>query len=319
MIGVPCRAVPRPVTGDLSRAGLTRRPKSSRVSPHVKGRSRLHRCLHPCARCHYVPGTPTYSLAAHRFDELPRAGARHVYSTYGEGTRREALMRKRIVPAIAAAVLGLGACTSDGPGPEPTETQPSGPGATTAPSEAEDTSPSPESPDHAEGTDQNGDNAQDQNESEGEPGVNEDALADFSEDAQVSGNWDDFTLEVDHDTIQVLSEIRHGVHDGYERAVLEFSEDTALAYRAEYVELRTDAGAVLAVEIKGTTGGPEAEEAARLDRWETSTGETALLFIDPQPLEGGESVVHIGTEAERFFRIHHAADPTRIIIDVATQ
>lgn len=224
--------------------------------------------------------------------------------------------RGAIVLALPIA-LALAGCTTSDTEPDAHEVAPDE--SPTAPDE--DTSPSPEetSPSPQERTEPE---ESETNEPPDGQGVDDEELTDFTDAAQESENWEeDFILDVGHDTMQVLADVRHGVHQGYERVVLEYSEDTDLASRAEYEEPADEPDsppASLLIEILGTTGGPEAEDLAITEPWRSDADENAVGLVEPLALAGGESEVRIGLDQERPFRLHHAEDPMRIIIDIAT-
>lgn len=217
--------------------------------------------------------------------------------------------RGALISALPVALV-LAACTTSDAGPDPDETVASESPATP---EAEGTSPSPEATAEEEVSETNG--------PQDEEDVDDASPVDFTDDAQVSDNWEGYILDVGHNTMQVAVDVRHGVHEGYERVVIEYSEDTDLAYRAEYEELSDDpdaSPASLVVEIQGTTGGPEAQDLATTEPWRSDAEENAVEAVYPLNPEAGESEVRIGLDQERPFRIHHQEDPTRIVIDLAT-
>ncbi|PRZ14921.1 hypothetical protein BCL67_11018 [Nesterenkonia sandarakina] len=61
-------------------------------------------------------------------------------------------------------------------------------------------------------------------------------LSGFSTELQASEDFTDFQLDVGHNTMQVLDDVRLGSHEGYERIVLEYALDTDLAHQAQYIE-----------------------------------------------------------------------------------
>lgn len=140
---------------------------------------------------------------------------------------------------------------------------------------------------------------------------------DFSLDPQTSANWDGFQTDVSYDVVQVLNEVRFGQHEGFERVVLEYSGPQELAYEVHYTEPATDVGASrqLLVTVLGANTGAAAEEQAYSGSAYPELDDT--VFVEAQA-RTPESEVVIGLEEERPFRIHHAEDPARIIIDIAS-
>ncbi|TDS87374.1 AMIN-like domain-containing (lipo)protein [Nesterenkonia aurantiaca] len=155
-------------------------------------------------------------------------------------------------------------------------------------------------------------------------------LSDFSTQPQPSEDYADFMLDVSHDTVQVLSEIRLGSHAGYERIVLEYALDTGLAHQAQYIEpgeqgtgfTEVQDGAVeamLLIDVLGTTGGPDAEAAAWSEAWSPETDAAMVREIQPGELAGGESQVLISLDQQRDFRVQQLTDPVRIVVDIAQE
>lgn len=144
----------------------------------------------------------------------------------------------------------------------------------------------------------------------------EDPASDFSLDPQRSPNWEGFQPEPSHDVLQVLSEVRFGQHEGFERAVLEYSGPQELAYEVHYVEPATDvrASTQLLVTVLGASTGPQSQEQAYTGIAYPELDDT--VFIEAQA-RAPEAEVVIGLKEQRPFRIHHAEDPSRIIIDIA--
>ncbi|EXF25730.1 hypothetical protein BG28_11450 [Nesterenkonia sp. AN1] len=153
-------------------------------------------------------------------------------------------------------------------------------------------------------------------------------LSDFSTQPQPSEDYADFMLDVSHDTVQVLSEIRLGSHAGYERIVLEYALDTGLAHQAQYIETgeqgtgftEVQDGAVeamLLIDVLGTTGGPDAEAAAWSEAWSPESDAAMVREIQPGELAGGESQVLISLDQQRDFRVQQLTDPVRIVVDIA--
>lgn len=222
--------------------------------------------------------------------------------------------RKPAIAAVATSCLALILTGCGTPDDNGTETQDATPAA--SPTVEEPAS----GPEEAE-TAQTPETTEDETSSSEEDDGGEAEFADFATAEQMSANWNDydFALEVDHDTVQVITEVRHGVHDGYERVVLEYSDSTELAYRAQYEEADPDpdsAPASLLIEVQGTTGGPESEQLATLDALRPET-EGVVEVVYPLLPKAEESPARIGLDQERPFRLHHAEEPTRIIIDIA--
>lgn len=248
--------------------------------------------------------------------------------------------------AAIAAALALTSCGSSEdelPQEEPTQQSP-------APSEDPTESTETEDPAEAEETAEESDSTED-NETEepsnddgaeesetpspedaSEAGSEEDSesvdLTGFSTQPQASENFEDYQLDLSHNTIQVLDDVRLGSHEGYERIVFEYALDTDLAHQAQYIEPGTQgesftqvqddaAGAMLLIDVLGTTGGPEAEAAAWTESWTPETDAAMVREIQPGELLGGESQLLISLDEERDFQIQQLQDPVRIVLDIA--
>lgn len=155
-------------------------------------------------------------------------------------------------------------------------------------------------------------------------------LSGFSTELQASEDFTDFQLDVGHNTMQVLDDVRLGSHEGYERIVLEYALDTDLAHQAQYIEPGSQGegfsevpddltGAMLLIDVLGTTGGPEAEAAAWTESWTPETEAAMVRQIQPGELLGGESQVLISLDQERDFRVQQLDDPVRIVLDIAQE
>ncbi|MBO0595588.1 hypothetical protein I2485_06315 [Nesterenkonia sp. E16_7] len=233
--------------------------------------------------------------------------------------------------AAIAAALALTSCGfSEDELPQDESTQQS-------PAPSEDPIQSPEGDESAEPS---GDSAgesetagpQEGSEESSQAGPAEDSetvdLTGFSTQTQASENFKDYQLDLSHNTIQVLSDLRLGSHEGYERIVFEYALDTDLAHHAQYIEPGTQGegftevqddtvGAMLLIDVLGTTGGPEAEAAAWAEPWTPETDAAMVREIQPGELLGGESQLLISMDQERDFQIQQLQDPVRIVLDIA--
>lgn len=250
--------------------------------------------------------------------------------------------------AAIAAALALSSCGSSEdelPQDEPTQQSPApaeDPTESTEPTEADESaeaSDTAEASDPAEESDSaepSGDADADESGAESEeedPASDaEDSetadLSGFNTQPQASENFEGYQLDVGHNTIQVLNEVRLGSHEGYERIVFEYALETDLAHQAQYIEpgtqgenfteVRDDAAeAMLLIDVLGTTGGPEAEAAAWTESWTPQTDEAMVRDIQPGELLGGESQLLVSLDQERDYRVQQLQDPVRIVLDIA--
>lgn len=132
----------------------------------------------------------------------------------------------------------------------------------------------------------------------------------------------------------VLSQVRVGAHDGYDRVVWEFSEGDRPRVRVEYVDEPRQPGSGNPVDVAGDAHLRLIAEFAT-DRGAELYAPGAQPYEGPQRLDGGNAqavreVVSlgdfeanmqwaIGVDQERPFRIRMLEDPLRIAVDVRHQ
>ena len=136
--------------------------------------------------------------------------------------------------------------------------------------------------------------------------------------------------------IAYLTDVEVGDHDGYERVVFTFTEESPVpAWRVEYVDEVMQPGsgnpvdvageAFLHVILSGGTGvdmsGPEFEEVYtgpdRFDGEEAGTSAVAEVVLAGD----FEAVMEwgIGVGGERPFRAFPLEDPSRLVVDIMTE
>lgn len=129
----------------------------------------------------------------------------------------------------------------------------------------------------------------------------------------------------------VLSRVRVGTHDGYDRVVWEFSEGDRPRVRVEYVDEPRQPGSGNAVDVAGGAYLRLIAEFAT-DRGAELYAPGAEPYEGPSRLDGGNAQVvrevvslgdfeanmqwAIGVDQERPFRIRMLEDPLRIAVDV---
>lgn len=129
----------------------------------------------------------------------------------------------------------------------------------------------------------------------------------------------------------VLSEVRVGVHDGYDRVVWEFSEGDQPRLLVEYVDQPRQPGSGNPVEVAGEASLRLIAEAAT-DRGAEMYAPGAQPYEGPTRVDGGNAQVvrevvalgdfeanmqwAVGVDRRRPFRVQVLDDPLRIVVDV---
>lgn len=258
--------------------------------------------------------------------------------------RGHAHARPRRPPRRAAALLALGlvlpACGADGAEPtqqdtppldEPTDT-PDG-GETTASPEAAETR------DEVEDVgDEGAEPKSEQNPTQQEDGLNgegsrneSDAIdvSEFSSESQESRGFPDMLTAFPDDGEELLlSEIRTGEHEGYDRIVFEHAGDGAPGWQAEYVDealepgsgfpLEIEADAILYLSAVGLVPKNAGSEQGQLEvfSWTGEQG-TVVQEVMTTFVHHGTASYYVGLDRERDYRVSvwEHPDGPRLIID----
>lgn len=124
-----------------------------------------------------------------------------------------------------------------------------------------------------------------------------------------------------------VTDVRIGVHDGYDRVVLDLGGTGTPGWRAEYVdaaiqdgsgtELALAGDAVLEIDVSGTAYPMDSgqTEYPGPDRIETN-GTASVAEVRYGHVFEGVTQVFVGVDAEHPFRVFSLTDPTRVVIDV---
>lgn len=215
--------------------------------------------------------------------------------------------------------LLLAGCTD---GQAPDEQAPSGSAPTSTASETADASPSPTDGSTTDpGTD---------DPDEGTPTPTPSATED-EEGEPFPANTRPDTAEPTHvgETLLSVTDIRIGLHDGYDRVVfdLEGTGDGQPGWRVEYVDQAVDDGsghpvevdgdAILRVSLSGTANPMDSGvEGYSRDRLDASVTEVVDEIVYRYWFEG-YTTAFIGLDGgERPFRAFLLEDPTRVVVDV---
>lgn len=119
---------------------------------------------------------------------------------------------------------------------------------------------------------------------------------------------------------------RVGVHDGYERVVVEYSEAAPhLTWQASWTDTPTQDGSGFAISMAGTrflqvdVAGTTSIPADIVDLTHVpGTPLHAVQAVNVQlPFEGMHPVF-IGLDEERPYRVHFFENPTRLVVDIKT-
>lgn len=134
------------------------------------------------------------------------------------------------------------------------------------------------------------------------------------------------TEDPSDDAMLTVTDVRVGVHEGYDRVELELEGTGTPGWRVEYVEEALDPGrgdevdvdgdAVLEVGITGTAmpmdSGVEEYGGDPVAGPGESVEEVAYRFVFE-----GVTTAFVGVDGEqRPFRVHTLSDPTRLVVDV---
>ena len=125
----------------------------------------------------------------------------------------------------------------------------------------------------------------------------------------------------------VVTEVRAGRHEGFDRVVLELAGTGTPGWRVEYVEAAAAPGsgdavdvpgsAVLQVEVVGTSY-PYETDAEEVARGPVSvSGTESVQGVVYGATYEGSSVAWIGTGAATPFRVYALESPTRVVVEVA--
>lgn len=133
------------------------------------------------------------------------------------------------------------------------------------------------------------------------------------------------TEEASADAQLVLVDIRSGLHEGFDRVVLEFSGPGAPGWVAEYTlnasrqgsgeAIELDGAVMLDILVQGTAYPAEGEEGLMFGDIPTAGTEVIEAIFNDGTFEALTHVV-LGIDQERPFRVFSIADPPRVVIDV---
>ena len=161
------------------------------------------------------------------------------------------------------------------------------------------------------------------------------AAAPSSSAAPVEDDGQPFPGDTAPDTAEAVSPegltvtgVRIGAHEGHDRVVLDVSGQGTPGWDVRYADAATAEGtgdpidlagpAYLRVVLTGTSYPYEsgAEEQAR--GAVSASGTTAVSGVFYDGTFEGQSLVYVGTQAEQPFRVYALSNPTRVVIEVAT-
>lgn len=152
------------------------------------------------------------------------------------------------------------------------------------------------------------------------------ASADFHTGAQESEGFPgEFTVG---DEPNQLVDIRSGVHEGFDRVVFEFSGDGVPSWRGKYTDAAAELGRgepievagehLLEINVNGPTWGTESsDELPSGEYYERDRGGAFEEIFIQGPFEAHSQYL-IGLDQELPFQIQLLEDPTRIVVDLAT-
>lgn len=147
------------------------------------------------------------------------------------------------------------------------------------------------------------------------------------DDAPFVANTDPDTSPLAPGTLMSPTDLRFGVHDGYDRLVLDLSGNGEPGWLAEYVAEPTSATSGLPVDVEGNAvialsvqgmiypteeGAEPYEGPSRIVP--TSTGAIRGVVVDS--LFEGTLQIFVGVDSELPFRVYLLTNPTRLVVDV---
>lgn len=121
--------------------------------------------------------------------------------------------------------------------------------------------------------------------------------------------------------------VRAAAQDGFDRVVMEFAGPDAPSYRASYVDEASFEGSGDPIDIAGTvflrvdmatvvSPADLEEDNSLLFTGPVPTGDAAVSGIYAEGPFEGYSVLHIGLDGARDFRVSTLTDPARIVVDI---
>ena len=161
------------------------------------------------------------------------------------------------------------------------------------------------------------------------PAEDEGPLPDVAPDdeAPFGANTEPDTSAPSSGALLSATNLRFGVHDGYDRLVLDLSGDGDPGWRAEYVDTPTgqasgepvdvDGNAFLAIYVQGMIypGEPGSAPYVGPDAIAPTSGGVIREVVVGSVFEGTQEIF-VGLDSQEPFRVYLLADPTRIVLDV---
>ena len=230
-------------------------------------------------------------------------------------------MRRTVLPAVVAAALSLGACSSSGTGPEPTATQPTDAApTTTAPQPTETTETTPTATEEPEPT---AEGTEDAPADEAEEPVG----AEFSAEEQQSPEYP-ASVGVDGPLFPTGARVAH--HDGFDRVVFDFEGTGTPGWMVRYVdepvaddsgiEVDLDGDAILRIDASGlSTPAREDFDVDQIASGFYDTGQADVVQdVYASGVFEGWSGSLVGLDTQTPFRAFTLTEPTRLVVDVST-
>ena len=236
-------------------------------------------------------------------------------------------IRRTILPAVVAAALALGACSSDGDEPGATATQPSEAAPTTAAPQVTDAAPAETSDSDPEPTAEETQAAAQEPDDAPADEAEEPAGAEFSADEQQNP---EYPSAVGVDGPLYPTGVRVAAHDGYERVVVDFEGTGTPGWRVSYVEepVADDSGQevdlegdfILRIDASGlSTPASEEFDVEQVASGFYDTSQVSLVQdVYTSGVFEGWSGSLVGLDGQAPFRVFTLTEPTRLVVDVST-
>ena len=125
-----------------------------------------------------------------------------------------------------------------------------------------------------------------------------------------------------------VTDVRIGAHDGFDRVVLDVGGQGTPGWTVEYVDSATAEGTGHPIDLAGPaylrvtlTGVSYPYESGLEERARGAVSAPGTSAVTGAWFDGtfeGQALAYIGTSAEQPFRVYALSDPTRVVVEVAT-
>lgn len=124
----------------------------------------------------------------------------------------------------------------------------------------------------------------------------------------------------------VVTALRIGGHDGFDRVVFEVSGSAVPGWDVAYTDAPTQAGsgkpidvpgaAFLRVSLTGITNPYEAPDVDELDRGTVTSQTPVVAGVGYDSVFEGQALAYVGVAAQTPFRVYALSNPSRVVVEV---